>query len=483
MKAWDDLVGTALLGTRRRALDPAGQPPAIRKLAEGAQDPADGVLTAAALLTNYRRAGRRPVPGARRVEPAEPDGRPFVPPPARERLARLRQANRPELLEEWLRAVAAAGFRVPPEQLPPLAESARARVSLRAPLAAVAGAVGTWLGERNPDWAFLVATVINGTDGTDDAWQFGTPARRQAWFARALAEDPDAARAALEATWSSEPADLRAVFLGLLGEHLADRDEPFLDAALADRAAGVRDTATHLLGRLPGADLGRRMAARLQRHVTVHSRVLRADVLRFTPPEPDETLPRDGVRVPHGPDQGTGRLRAIISATPLDFWARFAAPADLVGMLVEGCPLPVLRESWATAAIRQRDQAWAQALVEAEPGGRSTAALVGVLAPQRQAATVAKLARGLKVEALTRLILDLPQPWPEELGRVLLDWVAAQQDHRLVAHAATLIAKAVPPACLGHRLAVIPQPGEAAPWRRAVAETLTFRREMHEELS
>lgn len=480
MKAWENLVSTALLGTRRRTLDRTGQPAAIRALTESTRDSADGVLTAAALVTNYRRAGRLPLPGARREDPAAPDGRPLVPPVARERLARLLHVNRPELLEEWLNAVAAAGFRVPPDQVPQLAERARSRVPLRVPLAAVAGAVGTWLGERNPDWAFLVATVA---DDNDDAWQFGTPARRQAWLARALAEDPDTARAALAATWRSEPADQRAVFLGLLGGHLTEEDEPFLDAALAERAAGVRETATHLLGRLPEADLGRRMAARLQDCVTVRSRELRADVLQLTLPEADDTLLRDGVRVPHGPDQGIGRLRAIISATPLGFWAKFGTPADLVGMLVEGCPLPVLRDSWATAAIRQGDEAWAQALVEAEPGGRSTAALIGVLAPQRQAATVAKLARGLKVEALTRLILDLPQPWPEELGRVLLDWVAAQQDHRLVAHAATLIAKAVPPACLGHRLAVIALPGEAAPWRRAVAETLTFRREMHEELS
>ncbi|MEU4669535.1 DUF5691 domain-containing protein [Amycolatopsis sp. NPDC023774] len=480
MKAWEDLVGTALLGTRRRSLDMSGLPPEVREVAGKTEDQADAVLATAALLTNYRRAGRLPVANARREEPAKPDGRAYVPPLARERLARLLHANRPELLEEWLHTVAGRGFGVSPELLPALADAARARVSLRAPLAEVAGPVGAWLGTRNTDWAFLVAEV---EDDSDDAWQFGTPARRQAWFERALAQDPAAARAALTATWRTEPADLRTVFLTVLGRHLTRDDEPFLDAALSDRAAAVRDTAMRLLGGLPDTELGKRMAARLRECVTVHSRSLRADVLQITLPGPDDSLVRDGVRVPHGPGQDTARLRAIIAATPLAFWAEFGTPGDLVGMLVEGCPLAVVRESWATAAIRQRDEAWAQALVEAEPGGRATAALVGVLAPEKQAATVAKLARGLKVEALTRLILDLPQPWSEELGRVLLDWVGAQQDHRLVAHAAALIAKAVPPACLRHRLSMVPQPGEAAPWRRAVAETLTFRREMHEELS
>ncbi|MGW4487085.1 DUF5691 domain-containing protein [Amycolatopsis sp. NPDC004368] len=480
MKPWEDLVGTALLGTRRRKPDPSGLPAEVRELVGRTEDQADAVLATAALLTNYRRAGRVPVAGARREEPARAEERPFVSPPARERLARLLHANRPELLEEWLQTAAARGLRVGPELVPALADAAKARVSLRAPLAEVAGTIGAWLGERNPDWAFLVADV---EDDTDDAWQFGTPARRQAWFERALAKDPAAARTALAATWRTEPADLRAAFLATLGRHLTRDDEPFLDAALSDRAAAVRDTAVRLLGGLHDTGLGKRMAARLRECVAVRSRALRADVLEVTLPGPDDTLVRDAVRVPHGPGQDTARLRAIIAATPLAFWAEFGSPGDLVGMLVEGCPLAAVRESWAAAAIRQRDEAWAQALVEAEPGSRATAALVGVLAPGKQAATVAKLARGLKVEALTRLILDLPQPWPEELGRVLLDWVAAQQDHRLVAHAAALIAKAVPPACLRHRLSVIPQPGEAAPWRRAVAETLTFRRDMHEELS
>ncbi|WP_033294335.1 DUF5691 domain-containing protein [Amycolatopsis jejuensis] len=479
MTAWDDLVGTVLLGTRRRTVDAAGLPAGVRELAAERTEPAEQALVAAAALTGYRRAGRKPLTGVQPEPAADGDARPFVPAGARSRLGYLVTANRPELLEEWLRTVADKGFRVPAERLPVLADVARTRVSLRAPFAAVAGPIGAWLGERNPDWAFLVAAA---DDTHDDAWEFGTAVRRQAWLQRVLVADPVRARKALAGTWSSEPADLRAAFLSLLGEHFTDEDEPFLEAALGDRAAGVRDIALRLIGRVPGSAFGERMIERLRACVTVRSRALRADVLEFTPPGADESLVRDGIRVPAGPGQGTARLRAIVAATPLRFWDEFGTPGELAGMLVEGPPLNVVRESWATAALRQGDEQWAQALVEAEPGGRATAALVGLLSPEQQAATVAKLTRGLPVEALTRLILDLPEPWPAPLGTVLLDWVAGQRDHRLVAHAAALIAKAVPVPCLGHPLAEIPLPGEAAPWRRAVAETLSFRREMHEEL-
>ncbi|GAA3580051.1 DUF5691 domain-containing protein [Amycolatopsis ultiminotia] len=479
MTAWDEVVGAVLLGTRRRPVDLTGLPDGVRRLAETRDEPAEQALVAAAAFTGYRRAGWQALAGVRPEEPAAADGRALLPSAARERLVRLESAHRPELLEEWLHAVASRGLRIPPEQLPALADAARARVSLRAPLAEVAGALGTWLGQRNPEWAFLVATDA----GDADAWQFGNSAQRQAWLARTLRTDPGLARETLESTWRTEPADLRATFLTLLGEHLTDADEPFLEAALGDRAAGVREIALRLFGRFPRSAFGERMAARLRACVTVRTRALRADVLEFSPPEPDEAMPRDGIRVPPGPGQGTARLRALIASAPLRFWAAFGTPGELAGMLVEGPPLHAVRESWATAALRQHDEGWAQALVEAEPGGRATAALIGVLSPDQQAATVAKLARSLPIESLTRLILDLPRPWPVPLGQVLLDWVAAQPDHRLVAHAAALVAKAVPPECLGHPLAEVPPPGEAVPWLRAVAETLTFRREMHEELS
>ncbi|WP_020660282.1 DUF5691 domain-containing protein [Amycolatopsis benzoatilytica] len=480
MTAWNDLVGTVLLGTRRRPVDIAALPAGVRDLAGQRTDPADQALVAAAALTGYLRAGRQPLAGVEPEPAAAEDTRPLVRTVARARLGHLLSANRPELLEEWLNAVADRGFRIPPGRLPALADAARTRVSLRAPLAAVAGPVGVWLGERNPDWAFLVAAD---DDTSDNAWQFGTAARRQAWLERVLVADPARARAALSAAWSSEPAEIRATFLTLLGEHLAEQDEAFVEAALGDRAAGVRDIALRLFGRYPDSEFGKRMIERLRACVTVRSRPLRADVLEFSPPEADDSLVRDGIRVPAGPGQGTAQLRAIIAAAPLRFWAEYGTPGELAGMLVDGPPLNVVRESWATAALRQRDEQWAQALVEAEPSGRGTAALIGVLSPDQQAATVAKLTRRLPVEALTRLILDLPQPWPAQLGTVLLDWIAGQRDHRLVAHAAALVAKAVPVPCLGHPLAEIPLPGEAAPWRRAVAETLSFRREMHKELA
>ncbi|GAB3149459.1 DUF5691 domain-containing protein [Amycolatopsis stemonae] len=461
MKAWEDLVGTALLGTRRRAVDPDTQPAAVRELITDRREPAEQLLAAAAVLTTYRRAGRQPLRDVRPLPVAAADERPFVPPLARERLARLLAASHPDLLLEWLGIVAGTDYRVPPETLPLLAEAARSKAALRGPLVTVAGPVGAWLGQRNPDWAFLSAPP----EESGDVWQYGSLAQRRRWLAAKLAEDPDAAREALTASWKSEPADIRADFLGVLAGHARAEDEAFLEAALSDRAAAVRERAADLLGRLPGTRYGETMAGRLRPLVRRRGRVLEISV----PP---------GER-----GEGTVRLRALVAAAPLAFWTEFGPPAEVVRMAVEGCPAGVLRDSWATAALRQRDETWAQALIGADPGGRTTPPLLGVLSPAGQAATVGHLVSRLPTESFARLVHELPRPWTKELGTALLDWIARQDDHRLVSHAAVVIARAVPAACLRHPLATTRLTMDAGPWRRALTETLNFRREMYEELA
>ena len=383
-----------------------------------------------------------------------------MPPLARERLARLLAASHPDLLQEWLGIVAGTDYRVPPETLPLLAEAARSKAALRGPLVAVAGPVGAWLGQRNPDWAFLARTPKNpatsGSTAASPSAATGSPPRSP--------KTPP--RPAKRSHVLEERTRRRAVRLPRRARRPPrSRDEDFLEAALADRAAAVREQAADLLGRLPGTRHGERMADRLRPLVRRRGRVL-------------------DVAVPQGErGDGTVRLRTLVAAAPLAFWTEFGPPAEVVRMTVEGCPAGVLRDSWATAALRQRDETWAQALIGADPGGRTTPPLLGVLGPASQAATVGHLIGRLPVESFARLVHELPRPWTKELGTALLDWIARQDDHRLVSHAAVVIARAVPPECLRHPLATTRLTMDAGPWRRALTETLTFRREMHEELA
>jgi hypothetical protein len=466
MSAWEDLVSAALLGTQRRRLDPAGLPAPVRPLV--AEAPEEALLTAAAVLANYRRAGRAPTLPDSRMPVAERDGRPLVPPVARRRLPRVPA----ELLAEWLQAVHAKGMRVPPERLPALAEAARTRPALRAPLAAVAGPAGSWLGERNPEWSFLVAAR------EEQAWEYGGPLQRREWLRRTLTADPGAARAALASAWTREPAGDRADFLAVLGEHLDPADEPFLEVALDDRAGQVRETAAELLARLPGSRLAGRMRERAARFV-------RHDGERWavTLPDPaDADLLRDtgGVRHP------AELLRRIIGATPLDHWARYGTPEQAIVLPVIGSDPGTLRAGWVLAAGRQRDALWGAALLTAaDPAAidGTVIQMVRLLPARLHGPAVAVLAAKLSPQTMASAVALLPAPWTAELGTAVLDWLTAHPGNRGLGGAARAAGRTVPLSCLRHPIAMAALPVGAAPWWRELAATLTFRREMHEELS
>jgi hypothetical protein len=474
--AWDDLVSTALLGTRRRRFDPTALPAAVRPLVS--DEPETGLLTSAAVLATYRRAGRVPARVDAPPVPVARDERPLVPPAARRRLPRLPV----DLLPEWLDAVRERGLRVPREHLPALAEAARTRPPLRAALAGAAGPAGAWLGERNPAWGFLVQAAPDGDPDGDGVWEYGTAAQRRAWLHRTLAADPQAGRAALTATWAGEPAGMRADLLAVHAEHLAAEDEPFLEAALDDRAAPVREAAAQLLPRLPGSRLVARMRERA-------ARLVRADgsALAVTPPDPgDPALVRDvggpQARAARGP---ADLLRAVVAATPLEHWARAGDPADVVVRPVHGCDPHVLHSGWAEAAGRERDARWAAAVLRAVDPGAVDATITGVLArlPARvQGPAVALLAARLTPQAMAPAVGQLPAPWSPELGTAVLDWIATHPGNRGLGGAARAAGIRVPRACLRHPVATGPLPVGSAPWWRELAATLTVRREMHEEL-
>ncbi|HEV7974348.1 DUF5691 domain-containing protein [Amycolatopsis sp.] len=482
MKGWDELVATALLGTQRRPVDTAALPPKVRGLLPGG-DATGELLTAAALMTGYRRAGRVAARDADPVPVAAVDERPLVPSAARQRLAGLLTARDPDLLDEWLLLVERRGLRVPPERLPALVSAARDRVASRSLTASVAGPLSEWLAEVNPEWEFLAAHAK--ATGEDDVWRYGTTPQRTRWLASALATDPERARAELASAWRSEPAQVRVEFLTALGSALTPEDDLFLETVLDDRAQQVRKLAAELLQGLPASGLATRMADRVRALVSVQHRGPRREVLVVTLPEEcDEELRRDGVVAT--PPKGGPRawwLRQIVAAAPMSAWAGFAPnPEALLRMRVEGCDEALLRESWAVAAARQREVSWARALLDADPDGPQRAGLVAALPREQWAEAVGRLATRASSAHLSEVVVALPRPWPAELGTALLDWLVVRPDERAVAAAARVIARAVPPVCLNHPLTTGPLPEDVSPWRRQLVETLNFRREMHEEL-
>jgi hypothetical protein len=490
VNAWDELVADAVLGTERRPPVPPETAGPVRELlaAIAWTDAESALLAAAATVSVYREAGRRPVRDPEPPPPAAaPETRQRCGPAAGARLAAMLAGEHRALLPEWLGAVDERGLRVPEEHLPALLELARWQRDFRERVVAVAGERGRWLAIVNPDWAYAAA----GGQHPEREWTTAPRDARPLLLARMRRDDPAAARELLERSWSTEsPAD-RPKLVEALAQGLAMADEPFLEVALDDRRKEVRRAAADLLVKLPESRLAGRMADLLRPLVRTEGAIRRRLVVDL-PESVDESLLRDGVvaKPPAGEGARAWWLRQLVGAAPLSFWAVVGAPADVVRLGARSEVATALLAGWASAAVAQRDGVWADTLLALH----GDPALVSVLDPARreEVATAVVGDRRARVTDAFDVLAACGTPWGLPLSRavvalvtrLLADTGSAPDSYRL-RDAIPRLAAGVDPAVADEAadaLTDIGRTGWSARVAAAFVEMISFRREMLEEL-
>ncbi|GJD54788.1 DUF5691 domain-containing protein [Methylobacterium dankookense] len=356
---WETALAAALLGADRA---PAGAAATPWGEVDSGADPGGALLGRLAGHGVHHLAGSGFA--AEVLVPAEPRAAagPECPPAAAARLALLLAGGGRDRLREWCDLAATAGTRAPPWLLPALAGH---RSDLAGAVGRIAGAELAWLDRACGD----------GTDEADGApsadWLEGTPAERRAAFADFRMRDPEAARAALEAGFRAEKAEMRQTLVATLEVGLSEADAPFLETCLDDRSSGVRATAQRLLPSLTRSLLASRMAVRATAAlaVTAKTKLLggTAHTLVVTLPEESPTLARDGVEPRPYARQGGGTrallLQEILAAAPLHalgehpprLWIELALRSEWADPVFEGL---------FAAIRRERDADWARALAE-----------------------------------------------------------------------------------------------------------------------
>lgn len=431
MTGWDEVVSTALVGTERRPFGAEQLNDVVGDAVVDVQGAEAAVLAAAAVLTTYRRAGRVPDPRPVEVTQRAPgDDRPLCSEAALQLLSLLLDGmvkvaggNEP-IVAEWLSACARTGRRPPEDTVVRLLETGTVQPGLRGAIAAVAGPRGAWLATLNPDWSWAGSTPSAHEFTEDDLarrYAAGSRAERVALLSTLRARDPEAGRALLLSTWSTEPAAERAALITTLATGLGPDDEPFLEDALDDRGATVRATAATLLERLPESRWAARTAERARPLVRGGGRFRRKLVVEL-PDSVDAADRRDGITDQH--EQGTGLkaawLTQIVAATPLRIWEDHLGvdPAGAVALAVDE---PEVLSGWEQAAMRQGDGRWASVLLTL----RWSPGLVGVLEP---AAAVAYLSRAVGRRTVpdaevVESIAAVPGPWPVDCSRRVIERV------------------------------------------------------------
>ncbi|WP_405146859.1 DUF5691 domain-containing protein [Sphaerisporangium sp. NBC_01403] len=310
---------------------------------------------------------------------------------------------------------------------------------------------------------------------THQLWEFGTRGDRLSYLRGLRSADPARARALLRRGWEQEGPEDRAAFIHAMADGLSMADEPFLEAALDDRRREVRSQAADLLTRLPESRLGRRMAERAARCLTLAGNRLQAD-----PPQAcDSAMERDGVRsrAPGGTGQRSWWLQQLVAHTPLSFWTHhFGRTAKQIVALNIGEWSREVRLGWERAAVLQNDPTWARALFAVEP----LTDLLAVLPPAERADKAAELVHDQPVDGqLIMMLGGVPAPWGAALAEAVLAKIldtAGRQPWNL-GELVRLASERVDPAM--HEVAARLSP---EPPVQEVAATLRFRFDMLAEL-
>ncbi len=447
----EDLARIALVGTSKHAgtAAPDAEHPAEALVVQlGGDDREHVFLLRAGARAVFERCGRVATAVAAPPEPCPEESLPVA---GRKLVGLLQNATASDswdLLIEFLRQLEATGLVLPPELLPQALGASDPAVRER--LLPVLGERGRWLGQLNPDWAWVTTSVwaLSGRDreALVRQWDEGTFDQRRQVIETLRRSDPAEARKLVEAAIDKEKPDHRARLVESLATGLGPEDEPLLEARLEDRAEQVRRAAAALLARLSGSALAGRMQARADAMLTADAPGPKLKRLRCTPPEEiDKTWVRDGV--PAKPPPGRGKravwTESVLAAVPPSRWsARFAAePARLIAaaggddfgqaVLVgwtlaatafarrDGPSADWLRplwDHWAGAVGRKRGKAQAE-------GAEHLQALLGAMTgPEAEAALTSMLADAVTADSpiVLGLLQSAPRPWGPKFANAYL---------------------------------------------------------------
>lgn len=365
---WKKITEIALLGTKRsRPLEILPSKDPLHQLVR--QVPNETIemnlLLQAAVLTLHEQNGRLPEQIRVPLPPLpQAEKRPSAPQAVITYLDDVLYGPHVTLLADYLAALDQAGFRIPRQYLPNLLDKGVKTVKLRPVLLRLIGNQGRWLAHQNPAWAYAAPDIYT-WQGLLRYWDEHDIVKRKVLLSQLRENNPELGRKILANFWRSSTDVDRQQLINVLETNLTMADEPFLEAALDDRSHLVRRKAVDLLAGLPGSRHSQRM-------ITYAAGVLQMKLGRLYIYFPEMSSPqmiRDGIiRIDNQKNLArlrTRQLNQLISSVPLDHWSEmWQLPIRRILEEADSSKWPrTLLNAFTTAAYKQNNQAWIQAIL------------------------------------------------------------------------------------------------------------------------
>jgi hypothetical protein len=319
----------------------------------------------AGIMTMYEVNGRLPeqyhppYPSA-----SSPTERPIAPSSVTHFLNDLLYGQHVGLLQEFLRALDKAGYRIPPQYLPNLLDKGAKAAKLRPFIYPILGNEGQWLADHNPIWHYASSDIFT-WDGVLRYWHNNDNLRRTTLLTQIRQQNPQLAKQLIDNFWRSTPDTARHQLLQTLETKISMADEPLLETALDDRQHLVRKKAVDLLGYLPDSRFAKRMT-----HYVPHFLQWNAGkiIVQF-PQELSPQMLRDGIEQNNPRINLVGlrtrQLTHLIASVPLNYWTtEWGVPiATILKAITKTRWTRTMLSGLTTAARKQSDQLWIEHLL------------------------------------------------------------------------------------------------------------------------
>jgi Family of unknown function (DUF5691) len=431
VSAWSEMERAALLGTRRASANIPVIAPDLDSLINRlhSDDAGHDLLRAAGLLDLYEQIGRTPAKlSPQPLPPPRAETRQSCSPLAAQYLAGMLDGQQRTIMPEFLRAMDAAGLRIPETLLPNMLAYGAARANTRPLILAVLGSRGRWLAMRHENWHYAAIDPHSWQD-VRRVWDVSSEVQRRTLAAQLRAVAPAQGRALVESTWRGAGDHQRLHLIKQLETGLSLEDEPLLETALDDRSRLVRKQAADLLSSLPGSRFCRRLENYVPGYLSWDSG--QEQPLSVSLPPVTSAMRRDGLvgRLNAKPAHVRSQeMIALTGGVPLDYWQDTwgCSPAALLGAVPDTNWPRTLATGFALAASRQQNATWAAAVLAQFGVTNITARCVPALDPTGfaqlvndtlDAVTTADIA---KQSDLLTLLRQWPGPWEPQLARRLI---------------------------------------------------------------
>ncbi|MBL8248535.1 MAG: hypothetical protein JNK95_09275 [Candidatus Competibacter sp.] len=430
MNLLSELSTQVLIGVERRQPTLPAAPGALGELLIEVSNSTPAaetqVLRAAGVIGICALAGYQPSPAdeaAMTVCPAETRRIPTH----RSLISALRHIfeDGPERLRvEALRRLADAGYCVPPRLLLGLLQHGQRNSALRPFMAQAVGQRGRWLASLNPEWRYLAPSADDPPD--PQIWETGTLEQRRHFIAWTRRRDPAQARTLLSAAMGEMDARERARLLETMRMGLSADDEDVIESLLRDRSKDVRQIAADLLAMLPDSRYVQRMIERLAPGLKNERKLLRRKLTLEPPEQFGADWKPDALEESRAQSEPLGDrawwLYQIARAIPLVWWEQQTglSTAELIEWAKGSDWSLALLRAWHEALLRERNTAWAEALLDQLPIKKWDIDLYELIAvfpaPRREAYWLHLLEQYSKQfshgDLLTRIASSLPLDSP-----------------------------------------------------------------------